>query len=326
MKYVIVGSGNISNTYLRAVKNIDHADIVGCVSRSCRAPQSAPDLACWNSLDAVDRPFDAVIITTPNGLHHQSAIAAAQAGKHILVEKPLDITLAAADQIINRAEKAGVVLAVAFQRRTYPDNMAVKKMVDSGVLGKCYAADLSCRFWREQAYYDSAEYRGGYEIDGGGVFIQQAAHNIDNYIWLFGMPARVTSELATFAHRMEAEDHGAVLLRHANGMIGTIVASTCARPGYAARLEVCCEKGTFTLTDDRITQWDIDGVANPASTLVTAADDGARSAVVTDTSRHEAILHDFARAVKTGSSPLCSGRDARRTTQLVLEIYGRNTD
>jgi UDP-N-acetyl-2-amino-2-deoxyglucuronate dehydrogenase len=323
MKYIIVGSGNISNTYIRAIKNIAGSDVVGCISRSGCTPQSAPDLPCWNSLSDVDRAFDAVIITTPNGLHHLSAIEAAKLGKHILVEKPLDISLAASDQMIASAEDAGVVLAVAYQRRTNPDNVALKKILDSGALGKRYSADLSCRFWRDQAYYDSADYRGGYAIDGGGVFIQQGSHNIDNYIWLFGMPERVTSELATFAHRMEAEDHGAALLRHSDGMIGTIVASTCARPGYAARLEVTCEKGTFTVTDDRITQWDIAGIDNPASVVEAAPDDGARSAVVTDTSRHEAVLNDFAQAIQRGSTPLCDGRDARRTTELVMQIYGR---
>lgn len=323
MKYIIVGSGNISNTYIRAVKNIADSEVVGCISRKGHVPQSAPDLPCWNSLAAVDLAFDAVIITTPNGLHHLSAIEAARLGKHILVEKPLDISLAAADQMIASAEEASVVLAVAYQRRTHQDNVALKKILDSGVLGKRYSADLSCRFWRDQAYYDSADYRGGYKIDGGGVFIQQGSHNIDNYIWLFGMPVRVTSELATFAHTMEAEDHGAALLRHSDGMIGTIVASTCARPGYAARLDVSCEKGTFTVTDDRITQWNIEGIANPASLVDAALNDDVRSAVITDTSRHEAVLNDFVQAIQTGVSPLCDGHDARRTTELVLQIYGR---
>lgn len=326
MKYIIVGSGNISNTYLRAVSHIADASIVGCISRRAKPPQSAPELPCWPTLADVDCEYDAVIVTTPNGLHHQSAIEAAQAGKHVLVEKPLDISLAAADQMIACAEAAGVVLAVAFQRRTRPDNIALKALLESGALGKRYSVDLSCRFWRDQAYYDSADYRGGYAIDGGGVFIQQGAHHIDNYIWLFGMPTRVTSELATFAHHMEAEDHGAALLRHDDGMIGTIVASTCARPGFSARLEFSCEKGSFTVTDDRITQWYIDGIENPAEGVTETTSEGARSAVVTDTSAHQAILRDFAHAVHHGTTPLCSGRDARRATELVLQIYKRRVE
>ncbi|BBQ83257.1 MULTISPECIES: Gfo/Idh/MocA family protein [Enterobacteriaceae] len=326
MKYVIVGSGNISNTYLRAVEHIEGSTIVGCISRRGRTPQAAGDLPCWPDLSAVDRDYDAVIVATPNGLHHQSAIQAAEAGKHVLVEKPLEITLSAADRMIASAEAAGVVLAVAYQRRTRPDNMALKALLESGALGKRYSVDVSCRFWRDQAYYDSADYRGGYAIDGGGVFIQQGAHHIDNYLWLFGMPVSVTSELATFAHQMEAEDHGAAIFRHADGMIGTFVASTCARPGFSARLEFSCEKGSFTVTDDRITQWYIDGIDNPSEGLPETRSEGAHSAVVTDTFGHQAILRDFANAVVSGAAPLCSGRDARRATELVLQIYKRRVE
>lgn len=323
MKYVIVGTGNISNTYIRALEKLPASRLIGCISRSGRSPSAAPDLPVWQDLTQIDRDYDAVIVTTPNGLHHISSVAAARAGKHILVEKPLDISLQAMDQMLEAASEAKVTLAVAYQRRTNPDNLAIKQLLDQGALGKIYTADLSCRFWRDQAYYDSADYRGGYAIDGGGVFIQQAAHNIDNYVWFFGMPQRVRSELATFAHSMEAEDHGAALLRHADGMIGTIVASTCARPGYAARLEVCSEKGTFSLIDDRIHDWRIEGIENPASRAESAPDDGARSAIVSDTSRHEAVIRDFEQAVATGGTPLVSGSDARRTTELILQIYRR---
>lgn len=323
MRYVIVGTGNISNTYVAAFKNLPDSELVGCVSRSGRTPKDAPHLECRASLAEIQTPFDAVIITSPNGLHHISAIEAASLGKHVLTEKPLDITVEAMDKMVAACDAVGVQLAVAFQRRTNPDNVAVKKLLEAGELGRVYAADLSCRFWRDQAYYDSGDYRGGWAIDGGGPFIQQASHNIDNYIWFFGMPSQVMSQLGTFAHDMEAEDHGAALLRHDNGMIGTIVASTCARPGYPARLEVICEKGTFTMQDDRIHAWNVDGVPNPASAVAPRPDDGARSAAVADTSRHEAVIRDFEQAIANGSKPLADAADGRRATELILRIYGK---
>ncbi|MFA9438247.1 Gfo/Idh/MocA family protein [Uliginosibacterium sp. sgz301328] len=323
MRYVIVGTGNISNTYVAAFKNLPGCELVGCVSRSGRTPKDAPHLECRASLAEIQAPFDAVIITSPNGLHHISAIEAAALGKHVLTEKPLDITMEAMDKMVAACEAAGVQLAVAFQRRTNPDNVAVKKLLEAGALGRIYAADLSCRFWRDQAYYDSGDYRGGWAIDGGGPFIQQASHNIDNYIWFFGMPDQVTSQLGTFAHDIETEDHGAALLRHDSGMIGTIVASTCARPGYPARLEVICEKGTFTMQDDRIHTWNIDGVPNPASAVTPRPDDGARSAAVADTSRHEAVIRDFEQAIASNTRPLADAADGRRATELILRIYGK---
>lgn len=321
MKYVIVGTGNISRTYLKALATLPASEAVGFISRAASPGGGAGTLPCWPSLAAVDRAYDAVIVTTPNGLHHHSAIAAARLGKHVLVEKPLDISQAAMDDMISAAARHRVVLAVSYQRRTNPDNQAIKRLLDQRAFGRVYSADLSCRFWRDQAYYDSADYRGGYAIDGGGVFIQQASHNIDNYIWLFGMPQRVQGELDTFAHQMEAEDHGAVVLRHADGMIGTIVASTCAPPGYPPRLEVSCEKGTFTLLNDRISAWHIAGIDNPATPVPPAPDYGANSAAVTDASRHLAVIEDFERAVARGDMPLAEGSDARRATDLILRIY-----
>jgi predicted dehydrogenase len=323
MKYVLIGTGSISNTYVAAFQKIIGSEIVGCVSRSGKRPQSAPHLECKAQLADIEIPFDAVIINTPNGLHHVAAIEAARLGKHVLTEKPLDIHLFHMDAMIAACEQAGVTLATAYQRRTNPDNLGLKKLFSAGVFGRIYAADLSCKFWRNQAYYDSGSYRGGWEIDGGGPFMQQACHNIDTYLWFFGMPRDVTSMLGTFAHRIEVEDHGAVLLKYDDGMIGTIIASTAARPGLPARLEVHCEKGTFVTLDDRISYWAIDGVDNPASNAPSANGNNASSAAVADTDRHEDILRDFEAAVRDGRPPLIDAHAARRTTELILRIYGK---
>lgn len=150
--------------------------------------------------------------------------------------------------------------------------------------------------------------RSAYALDGGGPFIQQASHNIDTYLWFFGMPEKVTSQLGTFAHQIEVEYHGAAILRYGNGMIGTIIASTCTYPGYPARLKVICERGTFTTVDDRITVWEIDGVDNPSVTPEKPLDAGASSAVVTDTSRHENLLKDF-EASRCGRRQACDRVD-----------------
>lgn len=323
MRYVLIGTGNISNTYVAAVSKIAGSQIVGCVSRSGKCPKSAPDIECKPTLAEIETPFDAVIITTPNGLHHEPAIEAARLGKHVLTEKPLDITLDAMNRMISACESAGVTLATAYQRRTNPDNLALKKLVDQGAFGRIYGADLCCKFWRDQAYYDSGAYRGGWAIDGGGPFMQQACHNIDYYLWLFGIPEQVSSHYGTFMHDIEVEDHGAALLKYANGMIGTIVASTATRPGFPARLEVHCEKGTFITLDDAISFWDIEGVPNPAKPTTTNRSEGASSAAVTDTARHEDILRDFEAAVRDGRLPLIDAASARQTTEFILRIYGR---
>jgi len=322
VRYVLIGSGNITRTYAAAMAHLPGSQLLACVSRSGRSPASAPDIECRSRLSDIESPFDAVIVVTPNGLHHEGVLEAARLGKHVLVEKPLDITREAMARMIDACDAAGCMLAVAYQHRAHPDSMAIKRLLQAGALGQIYGADLSCKIWRDQAYYDSADYRGGWAIDGGGPFMQQACHNIDLYQWFFGMPEQVTSQLGTFAHRIEAEDHGAALLRYADGMIGTIVASTCARPALPARLEVVCEKGVFVTHDDRITLWEIDGIPHPG--------EGGEAPKVSENvptlsnpGPHAAILLDFETAIREGRPPLADAHSAAQTTELILRIYGR---
>ncbi len=321
MKYVIVGTGIISGTYVNAIADIDGSELVGCVSRSGKRLEAWPEISTWTDLESVPVDYDAVIIATPNGMHCEGIIAAANSGKHVITEKPLGINREEMDQAIAACEKAGVTLAVAYQRRTAPDNKAIKRLIDQGALGRIFAVDLAAKFYRDQAYYDLAPYRGGWAIDGGGPFMQQACHNIDLYVWFFSLPDRVLGMMDTFNHEIETEDHGAALLRHPGGMIGTIVASTVARPGYAARLEVHTSQGSFTMTDDVITRWDIDGVPNPTDASFDYKHDGATSVAVGDHSAHREIILDFERAIETGSKPLVDAHSARATTELICRIY-----
>lgn len=321
MKYVIIGTGNISNTYVRAIAELPDSEIVACVSRAGNAIKANPDIPTYSDLESIPVDFDAVIITTPNNLHCEGIMAAAKLGKHVLTEKPLGIKVEDMEQAIAACEQANVTLAVAYQRRTAPDNQAIKALIEQGALGRIFAADLSAKFYRDQAYYDSAPYRGSQLFDGGGPFIHQACHNIDLYIWFFGMPAQVVSMMNTFTHDIEVEDHGAALLRHPDGMIGTMIASTSTKPGFAARLEVHTDKGSFIMTDDVITQWYFEDVPNPSDSSFQYTHAGATSAAVTDTSAHKKIITDFEQAVQQGRKPLADGRSAKATSELILNIY-----
>jgi UDP-N-acetyl-2-amino-2-deoxyglucuronate dehydrogenase len=324
VRFVIVGSGNIASTHVGVIRKVPLAALAGIVSRGLKRPAAlGPDeqVEVRRSLGEIRADFDAVILATPNGLHHEGAVEAASMGKHVLSEKPLDISLKAIDAVITACRKNRVKLGVCFQRRMSPDNQAVKRLIDEGKLGKIYAADLAVKFYRPQSYYDSAAYRGTWAIDGGGPFMQQASHQIDLYAWMFGMPERVKSMIGTLAHRMEAEDHGAALLRHPGGMIGSIVASTVARPGFPARLEIHAEAGSITLVNDLITGWLVESLGNPSRPPAGAIHSGAASAAVADTSGHEAILADFIAAVRQDREPAVTGESARKTTELILAIY-----
>lgn len=322
-RFVIVGSGNISQTYQKVVDKLDGMELAGIVSRSADKTDFNLDksIEIAPSMDAVSTEFDAVILATPNHCHHQGAIQAAELGNHVLTEKPLDITIDAMDSMIDICRAHGVKLGVAYQRRTSPDNKVIHDLIKEGKLGKIFAADLTVKNYRDRAYYESGAYRGTWEIDGGGPFIQQASHNVDLYGWFFGRPTDVVSTYGTFTHDIEVEDHGAAILKHGDQMIGTIIASTSAKPGFSGRMEIHSDKGTVVLENDKITSWQIDGMENPSDAPKEDIHSGATSASVDDTSGHENIVQDFVQAVQQDREPLVNGDSARLATEIILEIY-----
>tara|TARA_R110002049_G_scaffold38978_1_gene120339 strand:- start:27498 stop:28490 length:993 start_codon:yes stop_codon:yes gene_type:complete len=322
INFIIIGSGNIGTTYLTAIHNIKRVEVVGVVSSKIEKPINLNHLPFFKNLQEINLDFDAVIVGTPNGLHHVSAIEAASLGKHVLCEKPLDISLESIDNMIHVCKENKVQLGVAYQRRYSSDNPIVKKMIDENKLGSIFSVDLSVKNYRDQAYYDSADYRGKYKIDGGGPFIQQACHYIDLYYWFFGKPSKLVSKLGTFVHDIEVEDHGAVICVHDSGMIGTITASTATKPGFPAKMEIYSSKGYLILENDVITHWDIDGIENPSSVKsIENTHTGSSCAFVNDTTNHEIIIKDFVDAIKTNRNPLITGESARNATEIILDIY-----
>ena len=321
IKFIIVGSGNIANTYISALEKIENAEIVGVVSRNLNKPSKYPTIKSFRSIDDISTSFDAVIICTPNGLHHISSIEAAKLKKHVLCEKPIDISIESIDKMIFACKENNVKLAVAFQRRFSSDNPIVKKLIGENKLGKIFSVDLSIKNYRDDNYYNSSEYRGTFSIDGGGPFIQQASHYIDLYYWFFGKPDKLVSKLNTFIHNIEVEDHGAVICSHKNGMISTITASTATRPGFPAKMEIYTDKGYLILENDVITHWEIDGIQNPSKNSSQNKHTGAATALVDDTTNHEFIINDFIMSIHEDREPLINGDSAKNATELILEIY-----
>ena len=322
IKFVIIGSGNIANTYITAIRNIVDAEVIGVVSRNLYKPANYSNLPSFHTLQKIDWDFDAVIVCTPNGYHHVSTIEAAMLGKHVLCEKPIDISLESIDKMIYSCKENKVKLGVAYQRRFSSDNPIVKKIIDENKIGKIFSVDLAVKNYRDDNYYNSAAYRGTYDIDGGGPFIQQASHYIDLYYWYFGKPSKLVSKLATFVHNIEVEDHGAVICLHDSGMIGTITASTATKPGFPAKLEIYSDKGYLILENDVITHWAIEDLENPSSQQANKnTHTGSSSPLVDDTANHEIIINDFVESIKTGRDPLITGESAKNANEIILDIY-----
>src|SRR6185503_1266156 len=243
IRFGIIGCGAISEQHVRALQLIEGVRVTAAVSR---APEKSAAFAKAFQCDAVDtlesllaRPdVDAVVIGTPSGRHAAQGIAAARAGKHVVVEKPLDVSLAQADALIAACGEAGVKLAVISQFRFLDAVQKTREAIAAGRLGRLTLGSAYVKWFRPQSYYDSAAWRGTWALDGGGCLINQSIHAIDQLLYLFGPVRAVRAAVATRAHAIEVEDTAVAALSFAHGGMGHVVGSTAAFPGQAARLEL----------------------------------------------------------------------------------------
>jgi predicted dehydrogenase len=336
MQIGIVGGGNISETHARAAQSIPGVAVAAIYGanreRTARLGQQH-GAAVYDDFERFldHRPMDLVAIGSPSGLHAEQGIAAARRGLHVLVEKPLAISTTSADALIAAADAARVTLGVFFQDRLHPAIVEMKGMLDRGELGAPVMISGRVKWHRPPEYYAQSRWRGTWALDGGGALMNQAIHTVDLLLWMFGPVARVYGCTATRLHAIEVEDTAAAVLEFASGAVGAIEAATSVFPGYARRVEVTGSEGTLVLEHDRLVASDLrsarsakwsDPVANSrGSDPVRDANPSATSPVVSDVSGHRRILEDFIRAVETGGSPACNGREGRRSVELVEAIY-----
>ena len=323
----LIGSGNITRTHTRAASAIPGVKISAIYGTN---PQTVNDLAIKHQATPYQdfaaflahKPMDAVILGTPSGLHAQQGVAAAQQGLHVLTEKPIDITTKNADALISAADKSKIKLAVIFQDRLKPNIQRLKQWLDRGLLGKPLLVDARVKWYRPPDYYSNSNWRGTFDLDGGGALINQAIHTVDLLLYLLGDVARVQARTATVLHKIEAEDTAVATLEFASGAVGTLLATTAAYPGYPRRLEITGTEGTVILEHDRVTAADLRNPP-PDFAAITAGDSNqsASSAAVTDISGHKAILEDFLQAIANNTQPICDGREGRRSLALVEAIY-----
>jgi predicted dehydrogenase len=332
----LIGAGNISDTHARAVAAIPDASIAAVYGPTrARAERLAASCGAraHDRLDAflAQGGMDMVIVGTPSGLHGEHGAAAAAAGLHVLVEKPLEITTARADALIAAAARTSVTLGVIFQDRLKPAVERLKTLVDAGAIGKPILAGAHVKWYRPRAYYAESRWRGTQALDGGGALINQAIHTIDLLMWVFGPVARVFGKVATRLHAIEVEDTAAATLEFSNGAVGTIEAATSAYPGYARRIEITGSEGTAILDGDELIAVDLRGQpeVRPApdssqargQAEVRLVPESASSPVVSDASAHQRVVEDFIAAFRRGAKPRCDGPEGRRSVALIEAIY-----
>ena len=327
IKIGLIGGGNITETHARAVMAIPGLEMAaiqgrnGAKVRELSRQYGGKPYQDFESFLA-HPSMDLVIIGSPSGLHATQGIAATHRGLHVLIEKPIDVSLERTDQLIAAAERAGVKLGVIFQDRVKPAICQLKQWFENGILGKPLFVDARVKWYRAPEYYANSRWRGTFALDGGGAVINQGIHTLDLMLWLFGDVSRVQAHKATLMHAIEAEDTAMALLEFANGMMGVFHATTAAYPGYPRRLEITGTKGTVMLDHDRILSVDL-GKLPEKWNLNAAADNNqsASSAAVTDFRGHQAVIEDFVEAIKQNRAPICDGKEGRRSLALVEAIY-----
>jgi predicted dehydrogenase len=331
----IVGCGMIAEYHTRAINEIEGARVVAAQSRNEANARKISELAggecaTFRDVDAMLRHpgVDVVCICTPSGAHLEPAVAAARAGKHVVVEKPLEITLGRCDAIIGACDEAGVRLCTIFPSRFSPANQRLKVAIETGRFGRLTLGDTYVKWWRTQEYYDSGGWRGTWGLDGGGALMNQAIHNVDLLTWLMGDVESIVALTATLAHeRIEVEDTGVACLRFTNGALGVIEAATSAYPGLVKRTEIHGDRGSARVEQDDITLWEFqekvpsDNVILAEMAGRSAGNSGASDPRGISHAGHRDQLADFLRAIDEGGTPLVDGREGRRSVEIIRGIY-----
>ncbi|WP_296492538.1 Gfo/Idh/MocA family oxidoreductase [Rhodoferax sp.] len=265
-----------------------------------------------------DASVQAVLVLTPPNTHLALVQRLAQAGKHVLVEKPLEVDLARAQALVRVCEHHGVKLAVMLQHRLRPAAIRLRALLDAGELGQLVSASASVRWWRPQSYYDEPG-RGTLARDGGGVLITQAIHTLDLLLACTGLPARVMGLASTSpVHTLEGEDCACALLHYANGAMATVQATTAAYPGFPERLELNGTLGSASLEAGVLQV----ALMNGQTLAVGDAQAGGGGAdpMAFDHGAHRAVLRDFIDAVRQGRDPAVTGRSALAAQQVIEAI------
>ena len=317
----IVGTGVIAAMHAAAIATLPGARLAAVTDVAAGAAAAfaaTRGCAAEPGLDALlARPdVDVVCVCVPSGLHAEVGVRAARAGKHLVVEKPIDVTLAAADRLIEAADAAGVALTVISQHRFDPGLIELRRLLDLGALGRLVLGEASTKWYRTQGYYDSAAWRGTWAMDGGSL-MNQGVHYVDLLRWCMGPVTGVTAVCATQAHQIEVEDTALAIVRFASGAVGTIMSSTAAFPGFPQRLEITGTEGTAIVEDGRI----VAGPGAEAGGAPPGATGAAADPAAVEVASHAAQIADLLAAIEEGREPAVGGQAGRDALEVVCAVY-----
>ncbi|MEM8541713.1 MAG: Gfo/Idh/MocA family oxidoreductase [Pseudomonadota bacterium] len=315
----LIGLGMVADTHLAAIRDATSANLIGVLGRDKIKAQAFAKKATasigqpvrlYQTIDelAHDDTLDFAIIATPPDARQQFVAKLVQAKKPILVEKPIERTLEAAQMIVELCENNALPLGVVLQHRARSASVELKNLIDAGELGEIAAVELRVPWWREQSYYD-APGRGTFARDGGGVLINQAIHTIDLAHWLLGPIEAVQAMLTTTPlHELEAEDWAGAVFRLRSGAVGTLVATTSAYPGDTESILISGTLGSARLHSGVVKIDFLDGTSKNLGAQ--ASTGGGADPMAFTHDWHQSIIEDFTRCLGTNDTPIASGRSA----------------
>ena len=329
----IIGCGMISDFHSAAIADIKNGKLVAVSSRKAENSQRLVDrysiqaYSDYNEMLNRD-DIDIVCVCTPSGAHMEPAVAAAEAGKHVIIEKPLEITLERCDDIIESCEKANVRLCAIFNSRFSDASQLVKDTVSSGRLGQLTLGDAYVKWYRSQDYYDSGDWRGSMELDGGGALMNQSIHAIDFLQYVMGPVESIQAFTDTLAHkRIDVEDVAVAALRFKNGALGVVEGTTAVYPGSLKKFEFSGTKGTIVLEEEDIITWEFeeeepeDAEIKQQFTEKKSGGGGASDPRAINHDNHRRQMINLIQSIENNIPHLVDGREGRKAVEIILAIY-----
>ena len=326
MRFAIIGTGVISTSHAEAIAKNPRAELVAVCDVD---KDKAANFADKHQIKSVYSDYeqllksddiDVVNICLPSGMHSDYTVAAAQAGKHILCEKPLDITKVKMERMIQETRSRDVKLGVIYQRRTLPAAIAARNLIQEGKLGKMVLGDAYLKYYRSPEYYKSAGWRGTWEMDGGGALMNQGVHGIDLIQWMMGDIQSVFAYSAALVRDIEVEDTAVAVVKYKNGAFGVIQGATSVNPGQETRFELHGNDGTIIFDDSGIKQWKIEGSEETGPKVEATASPSSDPTNIS-ASGHFVIVDDMIQAILDDRDPMVTGEEAKKAVDVILAIY-----
>ncbi len=328
--YAVVGLG-VGKNHAKAAFDSKNTDLIAVCDllpeKLEKAKEDYGDILTYTDYDEMlkNPDIDIVSVCVPSGMHAEFAVRAMEAGKNVLVEKPVDITVENAMRIEEARLRTGKIAGVVHQNRNNADMAPIKDAIDSGKIGKLILGDFAVKWHRTQEYFDrDGGWRGTWEMDGGGSLMNQAVHTVDLMIWLMGDVESVTSHMGIYAHDIKTEDLTVSLVKFKSGAAANFISTTCAWPGICTDIKLYGTEGSIEANGDTLKLWKLKSDAEGTEEKMLADYAGNSAAAALDPTLctgHASVVEDIVRAVSTGTDPQILPLEAIKSVKFVTSVY-----